>query len=57
MNEKFVTEVLQLAIGCWDSDQIKCRQFDCGLRMLLQNFEMTERCADIMDIEKSYLSE
>lgn len=56
MNEKFITEVLQLAIECWDSDQIKCRQFDCGLRMLLHNYkDMEESCTEIMDIEKSYL--
>lgn len=55
MNEKFITEVLQMAIGCWNLDQIQCRQFDCGLRMLLQKYEMKELCTDIMDIEKSYL--
>lgn len=55
MNEKFITEVLQMAIGYWDLDQAQCKQFDYGLRMLLQNYEMKERCTDIMDIEKSYL--
>lgn len=55
MNEKFITEVLQLAISYWDSDQTKCKQFDCGLRMLLQKYEIKEQCTDIMDIEKSYL--
>ena len=47
MNEKFITEVLQLTIECWDSDQIKCKQFDCGLRMLLHNYkEMEESCTE-----------
>lgn len=55
MNEKIITEILQLAIGCWDSDTAKCKQFDCGLRMLLQKYEIKEQCTDIMDIEKSYL--
>ena len=44
-----------MAIGYWDLDQAQCKQFDYGLRMLLQNYEMKERCTDIMDIEKSYL--
>lgn len=56
MNEKFITEVLQMAIGYWDLDQAQCKQFDCGLRMLLQNYkELEERCTEIIDIEKSYL--
>lgn len=55
MNEKFITEVLQMAIGYWNLDQMQCRQFDCGLRILLQKYEMKELCTDIMDIEKSYL--
>jgi len=55
MNEKFITEVLQMAIGCWDSDQTKCKQFDCGLRIILQKYELKECCTDVMDIEKSYL--
>ena len=44
-----------MAIGYWDLDQAQCKQVDYGLRMLLQNYEMKERCTDIMDIEKSYL--
>ena len=55
MNEKFITEVLQLAIGCWNLDHTQCKQFDCGLRILLQNYEIKECCTDIMDIEKSYI--
>ncbi len=56
MNEKFISEVLQMAIGYWNLDQTQCKQFDCGLRMLLQNYkELEERCTDLMDIEKSYL--
>ncbi len=53
MNEKFISEVLQMAIGYWALDQTQCKQFDCGLRMLLQNYkELEERCTDIIDIEK-----
>ena len=55
MNEKIITEVLQLAISYWNLDQTQCKQFDCGLRMLLQKYEIKEHCTDIMDIEKSYL--
>lgn len=56
MNEKFITEILQMAIGYWDLDQTQCKQFDCGLRILLQKYEdIKERCTDIIDIEKSYL--
>ena len=55
MNEKIITEVLQLAISYWNLDQTQCKQFDCGLRMLLQKYEIKEQCTDIMDIEKSYL--
>lgn len=44
-----------MAIGYWNLDQIQCRQFDCGLRMLLQKYEIKEQCTDIMDIEKGYL--
>lgn len=55
MNEKLITEVLQMAISYWNLDQTQCKQFDCGLRMLLQKYEIKEQCTDIMDIEKSYL--
>ena len=55
MNEKFITEVLQMAIGYWNLDQIQCKQLDSGLRMILQKYEVKECCTDIMDIEKSYL--
>ncbi len=42
-----------MAIGYWALDQTQCKQFDCGLRMLLQNYkELEERCTDIIDIEK-----
>lgn len=55
MNEKFITEVLQMAIGYWNLDQVQCKQLDSGLRMILQKYEVKECCTDIMDIEKSYL--
>lgn len=55
MNETFITEVLQMAIGCWNLDQEQCKQFDLGLRVLLQKYDLNEKCTAIMDIDQSYL--
>ena len=54
MNEKFITEVLQMAMDYLNHEQSK--RLSTDLRISLQNYEdLKERCTDIMDIEKSYI--
>ena len=54
MNEKFITEVLQMAMDYLSPEQ--CKHLNTDLRISLQKYEdLKERCTDVMDIEKSYI--
>lgn len=54
MNEKFITEVLQMTMPYLNQEQ--CRKLNENLHIALQKYEnLKERCTELMDLDNSYL--
>lgn len=54
MNEKFITEVLQMTMPYLNQEQ--CRKLNENLHIALQKYEsLKERCTELMDPDNSYL--
>lgn len=53
MNEKFITEILQMAMPYLDHEQ--CMKLNEKLNIVLQKYEVKERCTDLMDQDNSYM--
>lgn len=53
MNEKFITEVLQMTMQYLDQEQ--CRKLNENIHIVLQKYELKERCTELMDPDNSYI--
>lgn len=54
MNEKFITEVLQMTMPYLDQEQ--CKKLNENLHIALQKYEdLKERCTELMDPDNSYM--
>lgn len=53
MKENVITNVLSIMMGELNQEQYE--KLKDALRISLLNYDLTERCTDIMDIDKSYI--
>ncbi len=53
MKDEFIARVMALMLPVINSEQ--CSELKTALHMALQDYELAERCTEVMDIDKSYV--
>lgn len=53
MKDEFISKVIALMVNAINYEQ--CSELKTSLHMVLQDYEITERCTEVMDIDKSYI--
>ena len=53
MKDEFITKVITQMMSVINAEQ--CNELKIILHMMLQEYELTERCTEVMDMDKSYI--